>query len=98
MIAIENARLFEEVQAKTGDLTESLNFQMATSDVLKVISRSPDALQPVLDVIVETSRVLCNALTSVIFLLREDKFHDVAEFERKAGLYRSPPSEPDPAE
>ena len=77
-IAIENARLFDEVQAKTRDLEESLQFQTATSDVLKVISRSPDALQPVLDVIVGTSRKLCGSDASTIFLLRDDKFHVAA--------------------
>jgi two-component system NtrC family sensor kinase len=78
VIAIENVRLFEEVQAKTRDLEESLQFQTATSDVLKVISRSPDTLQPVLDVIVETSRELCGADASTIFLLREERFHVAA--------------------
>jgi two-component system, NtrC family, sensor kinase len=74
-IAIENVRLFEEVQAKTSDLAESLQFQTATSNVLRVISRSPDNLQPVLDVIVETSRELCTTDASSIFLLRDQKFY-----------------------
>jgi GAF domain-containing protein len=78
VIAINNVRLFEEVQAKTRDLTESLQFQTATADVLKVISRSPDTLQPVLDAIVETSRELCGSDASTIFLLRDGQFHFTA--------------------
>ena len=78
VIAIGNVRLFEEVQAKTRDLTESLQFQTATSEVLKVISRSPDTLQPVLDVIVDTSRELCGSDASTIFLIRDGKFHVTA--------------------
>src|SRR5258707_8437055 len=78
VIAIGNVRLFDEVQAKTRDLTESLQFQTATSDVLKVISSSPDSLQPVLDVIVDTSRQLCGTETSTIFLLKDGKFHIAA--------------------
>jgi two-component system, NtrC family, sensor kinase len=66
------------VQARTEDLRESLQFQTATSDVLKVISSSPDSLQPVLDVIVDTSRHLCGTETSTIFLLRDEHFHIAA--------------------
>ncbi len=79
VIAIGNVHLFDEVQARTRDLSESLQQQTASAEVLKVISRSPDKLKPVLDVIVETSRELCNAFTAVIFLLRDGKFRDVAD-------------------
>src|SRR3984893_5283757 len=78
VIALGNVRLFEEVQARTEDLRESLEFQTATSDVLKVISSSPDSLQPVLDVIVDTARHLCGTEASTIFLLRDEKFHIAA--------------------
>jgi GAF domain-containing protein len=78
VIAIGNVRLFEEVQAKTRDLSESLQFQTASSEVLKVISSSPDALQPVLDAIVQTSRELCGSDGATIVLFRERKAHFVA--------------------
>jgi GAF domain-containing protein len=73
VIAIENVRLFDEVQAKTRDLEEAFAQQTATADVLKVISRSAFDLDAVLTTLTDSARSLSRATTAVVFV-RDDEF------------------------
>ena len=68
VIAIENVRLFDEVQAKTRDLTEALTYQTGSSNILGVIASSPTDVGPVLKAIVESACELCEAYDAVVML------------------------------
>ena len=85
VIAIENARLFDEVQAKTADLEESLQHQTATSEVLKVISRSPGELDPVFRTILSSATSICDAQFGLLLLYEGGGF-------RCASMFNLPPA------
>ncbi len=77
-IAIENARLLSELQAKNTDLSEALEQQMATSEILRVISSSPTDTQPVFDAIVSSAQALSVANTSAVFIVHGDRVNVAA--------------------
>ena len=66
VIAIENVRLFKELKAKNADLTDALDQQTATSEILRVVSRSPTDLQPVFETIARSAARLCDATVSAL--------------------------------
>ena len=85
VIAIENVRLFDEVQARTRDLTESLEQQTATSEVLRVISSSPGELEPVFQAMLANATRICEAKFGTLWLREGDAFRAVA-------LHNAPPA------
>ncbi|MFN8635999.1 MAG: GAF domain-containing protein [Chloroflexota bacterium] len=75
VIAIENARLFSELEQRNRDLNEALEQQTATADVLRVIASSPTNLQPVFDAIVSSARRLLDAVGANVARLVGDELH-----------------------
>jgi two-component system NtrC family sensor kinase len=80
VIAIENARLFQELQVRNRDLTEALEQQTATSEILGVIASSPTDVQPVLKAVAATAARLCDARDVVIDRVEGDVLEHVAVY------------------
>jgi GAF domain-containing protein len=78
VIAIENTRLLNELRQRTDDLSESLEQQTATSEVLRVISSSPGELDPVFRAVLENASRICGAKFGILYLCEGDKFRPAA--------------------
>jgi signal transduction histidine kinase len=95
VIAIENVRLFTELQEKNREITEALEQQTATSEVLRVISSSPTDIQPVLDAVAERAARLCGAADALILQVDGDMMHRVAHFGAITSVSDMRPVTPD---
>ncbi len=85
VIAIENARLLNELRQRTDDLSESLEQQTATSEVLRVISSSPGELEPVFEAILDNAIQICEASFGNLALWEDGRF-------RRVAMYNAPPA------
>jgi GAF domain-containing protein len=94
VIAIENARLLNELRQRTDDLTESLEQQTAAADVLRIISTSPGDLAPVFDSMLRNATKLCDAKFGNLFLRNGDGFRSVAMYSMPSIYARSYEQEP----
>ena len=97
VIAIENVRLFEAEQQRTRELSESLEQQTATADVLRVISSSPGELEPVFQAMLENAVRICEAKFGALFRFQGNTFElaaevdtpqEYVEFFRRQGQFR----------
>jgi GAF domain-containing protein len=79
VIAVENVRLFKELEASNSELTTALDTQTATSDILRVISSSPTDVQPVFDTIAASAVRLCRGLFSIVSRREGDLIHVAAQ-------------------
>jgi GAF domain-containing protein len=88
VIAIENVRLFKELETRNAELTQALDQQTATSDILRVISSSPTDVQPVFDELSSHAARLCEANDAVIFRLDGEVLHIASSFSGEVPLSR----------
>jgi two-component system NtrC family sensor kinase len=85
VIAIENTRLLKELRQRTDDLSESLEQQTATSEVLKVISSSPGELEPVFNTMLENAVRICEAKFGIMFSFNDGEFRALSSFGEAGG-------------
>src|SRR5262249_887805 len=85
-IAIENTRLLNELRQRTSDLSESLEQQTATSEVLRVISSSPGELEPVFQAMLENATRICTAKFGTLWLAEGDGLRAVAVYNPPPGF------------